>query len=218
MSGTKRALSAGQAESAEECAGARIEGERNNNPQKILYHGNNGSSIPKKKNLPFGMGFVDKTCAWCGKNFVPTRPEYAWGDCCSYTCCLRYDEKKQDALKIAREVVLLNPETREDVMLFDSAKAAADFANVSANDIRKACNGATNTSGGYGWRWADEKPLSARDIIPTYEAEQKAKMSIVMCSSAYERLEKIADKRGVSRNKVAAEILEKALLKKEYDL
>lgn len=195
-----------------------IEGKEYENPSEIVYHENTDSSIPKKKNLPFGMGFVDKTCAWCGKNFVPTRPEYAWGDCCSYTCCLRYDEKKQDALKIAREVVLLNPETREDVMLFDSAKAAADFANVSANDIRKACNGSTNTSGGYGWRWADEKPLSARDIVPTYEAEQKAKMSIVMCSSAYERLEKIADKRGVSRNKVAAEILEKALLKKEYDL
>jgi hypothetical protein len=213
MEETKRALSAGQAESAKECAGARIEGERNNNPQKILYHGNNGSSIPKKKNLPFCMGFVDKTCAWCGKNFVPTRPEYAWGDCCSYTCCLRYDEKKQDALKIAREVVMVHPEKGTDIMKFDSAKAAADFAGVEPSKIRNVCNGISETSGGYAWRWADEERLKPSDVVPDFVPEKKTCMTVWVRDSMYKQLEELAAKNGVSRNRMVTALIEKEFSK-----
>ena len=162
------------------------------------------------------MGIKEKNCAWCGKNFCPT-PQWAYGDCCRYTCALRYDEMKQEELSNAREVVLLNPDTLEDVTKFKSAKEAAEFANVNAKDIRNACNGFSKKSGGYAWRWADEKPLMIKEIIPTYEAEPKEKMYIAVCRSAYERLEKISNKRGISKNKVAVEILEKVLLK-EYEL
>lgn len=218
MSETKRALSTGQVESAEECAGAHNEGERNSNPSKIVYHENRRSSIPYEEYFPkyLGMGIKEKTCAWCGKNFCPT-PQWVYGDCCRYTCALRYDEMKQEELSNAREVVLLNPDTLEDVTKFKSAKEAAEFANVNAKDIRNACNGLSQKSGGYSWRWADEEPLRVKDLIPIYESEPKTKMSVAICRSAHQRLEKIADERGISKNKVAREILEKALLK-EYEL
>jgi hypothetical protein len=218
MSENKKALSTGQVESAEGCAGARIEGERNSNPSKIVYHENNRSSIPYEEYFPkyLGMGIKEKTCAWCGKNFCPT-PQWVYGDCCRYTCALRYDEMKQEELSNAREVVLVNPDTLEDVTKFKNAKEAADFANTSAKDIRLVCNGLRETAGKYAWRWADEEPLRVKDLIPIYESEPKAKMSVAICRSAHQRLEKIAYERGISKNKVAREILEKALLK-EYEL
>jgi hypothetical protein len=79
------------------------------------------------------------------------------------------------------------------------------------------CNGLRETAGKYAWRWADEEPLRVKDLIPIYESEPKAKMSVAICRSAHQRLEKIAYERGISKNKVAREILEKALLK-EYEL
>ncbi len=219
MSETKKSTLDRAIESARmECAGARIEGERNSNPQKILYHGNRDSSIPYEEYFPrtFGMGIPEKKCAWCGKVFCPT-PEWALGDCCKPTCKFRYDDMQQEEINNARKVVLLNPETLEDVMIFESPRAAAEFAKVTAKEIRDACNGLCVKTSPYGWRWVGEEPLSVRDIIPTYEVERKGKMTVVMCSSACERLEKIAANRRMSKNKVAAEILEKALLK-EYEI
>lgn len=198
--------------------GEMNEGKEYENPSKTVYHGKFDSSIPYEKYFPkyLGMGIKEKTCAWCGKNFCPT-PQWVYGDCCRYTCALRYDEMKQEELSNAREVVLLNPDTLEDVMKFKSAKEAADFAETSAKDIRLVCNGSRQTAGKYAWRWADEEPLRIKVLIPMYESEPKAKMSIVICRRAHQRLEKIADERGISKNKVAREILEKALLK-EYEL
>lgn len=195
-------------------------GKEYKNPSQTVYHENNDSSIPYEEYFPkyLGMGFKEKNCARCGKVFIPTRPEYAWGDCCSYTCSLRYEEQRQEALKNAREVVLLNPDTREDVTIFESVRAAADFANVTPKDIRNACNGLSEKSGGYGWRWADEEPISKSDVVKRYAPEKMSKMSIVIRSSAYERIERIAEKRGISKNKAAVEILEKELSKKEYEL
>ncbi len=99
MEETKKALPAGQAESAEGCAGARIEGERNITPSDIVYHEKSTVSTikPKKRKVfIFGMGLRDTTCVWCGKNFIPTRPEYAWGECCSYTCLRRFEEASRN--------------------------------------------------------------------------------------------------------------------------
>ena len=99
MSETKRALSTGQAESAEECAGARIEGERNITPSLELYTTEDTLSTPNDKKVKrvfvLGMGLRDVTFARCGKHFVPTRPEYAWGNCCSYHCFIHRNDERQ---------------------------------------------------------------------------------------------------------------------------
>lgn len=213
MEEKKERLREGNAEAQKEGEGKEYE-----NPSNKVYHGKFDSSIPYEKYFPkyLGMGIKEKNCAWCGKNFCPT-PQWVYGDCHTYTCYLRYEEQKQDELNNAREVVLLNPDTLEDVTKFKSANEAADFANVNAKDIRNACNGLSQKSGGYAWRWADEEPLRVKDLIPIYESEPKAKMSVAICRSANQRLEKIAYERGISKNKVAREILEKALLK-EYEL
>ena len=212
----EKELPAGQAESSEGCAGARIDGEKELNPQMLLYHKKEGSSIPKKRFFQYGMGLTEKNCARCGKVYIPTRPEYAWGECCSYTCYLRYEEEKQEALNNARAVIMLHPQTMTDILAFDSAKAAAEFANVEPKDIRNACNGLSVTSGGYGWRWADEKPLRLGDIIKSYKDEPTIGVTMRLRESTYKKITAVAKKRGISRNQVAAEILENELQKEEY--
>lgn len=209
----KKALSAGQAESAEECAGARIEGKEYKNPSNIVYHENRDSSIPKKNFFKYGMGIVEKNCARCGKVFIPTHPEYAWGDCCSYTCCLRYDEERREALKNAREVVMLHPEKGTDIMKFDSAKAAADFAGVEPSKIRNVCNGISGSSGGYAWRWADEERLKPSAVVPDFVPEKKTCMTVWVRDSMYKQLEELAAKNGVSRNRMVTALIEKEFSK-----
>lgn len=216
MEETKKALPTGQVESAEGCAGARIEGGKELDPQEELYHTNDDSSILKKRFFKYGMGIVEKNCARCGKVYIPTRPEYAWGECCSYTCCLRYEEEREEALNNARAVMMLHPHTMTDILIFESAKAAAEFANVSPKGIRNACNGVSVVSGGYGWRWADEEPLRLDDIIQSYKEEPKMGVTLRIRESAYRKIKAIAKKRGISRNQVAAEILENELQKEEY--
>lgn len=219
MSETKRALSTGRVESARmECAGARIDGDKELNPQEVLYHENNDSSIPLKEYVPkyIGMGITEKNCAWCGKVYIPTRPEYAWGECCSYTCCLRYDEQKQELLNNGKGVVLLKPETREDIMHFKNTTEAAVFAGASSKDIRLVCNGLRETAGGYGWRWADEKPLYLVDVIPGYAEEPKRSMAVWVRESTHNKVKTIAKKNGVTMSCFVNNIIEKEL--KEYEI
>lgn len=217
MEETKRALSVGQTESAEECAGARIEGGRNSNPQKILYHGNRDPSIPYEEYFPktFGMGIPEKKCAWCGKVFCPT-PEWALGDCCKPTCKFRYDDMLQDGLNNAKKVVMVHPETKQDLMVFDGARDAAGFVEKSAKDIRLVCNKLRQTAGGYAWRWADEEPIELVENVPTYVEEPKKSMTVWIKESAYDKLKEIAKEKGISSNKLVAKIIEKAL--KEYEI
>lgn len=217
MEETKRALSVGQTESAEECAGARIEGERNSNPQKVLYHGNRDSSIPYEEYFPktFGMGIPEKKCAWCGKVFCPT-PEWVLGDCCKPTCKFRYDDMLQDSLSNAKKVVMVHSETKQDLMVFDNAQDAAGFVEKSAKDIRLVCNKLRQTAGGYAWRWADEKPIELVENVPTYVEEPKKATTVWIKESAYDKLKEIAKERGISSNKLVAKIIEKAL--KEYEI
>lgn len=219
MSETKRALSTGRVESARmECAGARIDGDKELNPQKVLYHENNDSSIPLKEYVPkyIGMGITEKNCAWCGKIYIPTRPEYAWGECCSYTCCLRYDEQKQEFLNNGKGVALLKPDTLEDMMIFENPRAAADFAKVTVKEIRDACNGLSLKSGGYAWRWADEEPLKLRDVIPGYAEEPKRSLAVWVRESTHNKVKTIAKKNGVTMSCFVNNIIEKEL--KEYEI
>lgn len=215
MSETKKSTLDRAIESARmECAGARIEGERNSNPQQVLYHDKNGLSIVTNKSFfKLGMGIVEKNCAWCGKNFIPTRPEYAWGDCCSYTCCKRFDENRRDELSGCRAVVMMHPRKKTDILKFDSANDAGAFVGLEAKYIRNACNGLSETSGGYSWRWYDERPLYIEPDPP--KRERKDTVNIYVRVSVIDTLDRVAAREGTSRSQLAARLIEEAL-EKEY--
>ncbi len=218
MSETKKSTLDRAIESARmECAGARIEGEMESNPQKILYHGNRDSSIPYEEYFPrtFGMGIPEKKCALCGKVFCPT-PEWILGDCCKPTCKFRYDDMLQEGLNNAKKVVMVHPETEQDLMVFKDAQEAAGFVEKSASDIRLVCNKLRQTVGGYAWRWVDEKPIELVDEIPTYVEEPKKSMTVWIKESTLDKLKEIAKLRGISSNKLVAKIIEKEL--KEYEI
>lgn len=193
------------------------EGEEYQNPSQTLYHKNGDSSIPYEEYFPrtFGMGIPEKKCAWCGKVFCPT-PEWVLGDCCKPTCKFRYDDMLQEGLNNAKKVVMVHPETNQDLMVFDNAQDAAGVVEKSAKDIRLVCNKLRQTAGGYAWRWADEKPIELVENIPTYVEEPKKSMTIWIKESAYFKLKDISKVRGISANKVATKIIEKEL--KEYEL
>ena len=181
----KKALSAGQAESAEECAGARIEGKEYQNLSPTVYHKNNDLSTLKIINSPYKD--TRPECAWCGKKYTPTKPEYAWGVCCSYTCCLRYDESNAQPQK-GRGVVLLNPDTKADVIKFDSVKEASDFCGAEPSNIRNVCNGLAETSGGYAWRWQDEQPTTITEPTPKPKPTKYVTISVRLTEPTYNKL------------------------------
>lgn len=191
----------------------KLEGEEYQNPSQTLYHKNNDSSIPYEEYL--SKTFPEKRCAWCGKVFCPT-PEWVLGDCCKPTCKFRYEDMLEERLNNAKKVVMVHPETKQDLMVFDNAQDAAGYVEKSAKDIRLVCNKLRQTAGGYAWRWADEKPIELVENIPTYVEEPKKSMTIWVKESVYFKLKDISKVRGISANKVATKIIEKEL--KEYEI
>lgn len=181
-------------------------------PSQQVYHGKNGLSIVTNKFL--GLGIKEKNCAWCGKNFIPTRPEYAWGDCCSYTCCKRFDENRREELIGCRAVVMMHPRKKTDILKFDSAKDAGAFVGLEAKYIRNACNGLSETSGGYSWRWFDERPFYIEPEPP--KTEPRKNISVWVNNRTEQELERLAKIYGVTRNRMATIIVENAIDKKEY--
>lgn len=186
------------------------------NPSQQVYHGKDGLSIVTNKNteLKYFTGIREQNCAWCGKNFVPTRPKYALGDCCSYTCCLRFDELKREKLYGCRGVVMYDPETLQDILKFDSAREASEYAGVDASKIRNACNGMQETAGDKHWRWIDEIPWYKEPEPP--RQERRVNISVYVSESVEKELVKLAKKYDVTRNRMASIMVEKAIEKKEY--
>lgn len=122
----------------------------------------------KKKLLPLEyttksgtcQAFLDQAlgkqnCKRCGKEFYPTRPEYAWEDCCSYTCRLhRDDDKKKPHTKP------VDMYTREGgfVMSFSCSEEAAKYVGLKKpHSIRECCLGKTKTSAGFVFRYREVK-------------------------------------------------------------
>lgn len=182
-----------------------VKGKEYQNPLTIVYHGKNDVSSTEKKKVHFyyGMGIKELNCAYCGKNFIPTRPEYAWGNCCSYTCSRRYDEIIVEKAT-RRGVVMLHPKTHKDILVFDSTKAAAEFAKVEARYIRDACNGLSETSGGYAWRWEDEEAFKESESA---EKERLIDYSTSLPESIYRKIVSIANDRNCKRSQIGREII-----------
>ena len=65
------------------------EGKEYQNLSPTVYHKKGDLSTVKIITSPYKDNRPN--CAWCGRKYTPTIPEYAWGKCCSYTCCLRAD-------------------------------------------------------------------------------------------------------------------------------
>lgn len=138
------------------CAGARIEGKEYENPSSILYNEETTLSSPKNHFL-LGMGLAEKKCVRCGKTYIPTRPEYAWEDCCSYTCYLHRNngaERKNPA----RPCTAYDQYSGKKYRTFKSAEEAAEYMGLKkAGTIRDCCNGKTRTSCGFLWKWENQQ-------------------------------------------------------------
>lgn len=119
-----------------------------------LYQRNDDLSMPKTQKTFLSMAFQEKSCVRCGKVFIPTRPEYAWGDCCSYTCHLHRDDNKK--VPHTKSVEMF---TRDGgyVMSFASSMEAAQYVGLTRpHSIRNCCLGKTKTAAGFVWRYKEE--------------------------------------------------------------
>ena len=99
--------------------------------------------------------FPSKSCVRCGKKFVPTKPEYAWENCCSYTCYLHRDDHKK--APHTKPVDMYSKEGRW-LMSFNSSVEAARYVGLQKPDgIRECCLGKTKSSAGFLWRYKEVK-------------------------------------------------------------
>ena len=185
------------------------EGKEYQNLSPTVYHKKSDLSTLKNELIIFG-GYLTQKCAWCGKEFVPTKPEYAWGKCCSYTCCLRYDESKAPTKK-ERGVVALDPDTKEEIRRFNSVKEAADFCYGEPLNIRNALNGIYTKSNGYAWRWEDEPSLVAE---PKPEPTKWFSVSVRLAEPMYNKMKEHVDALGIPCTQFLRDIINKELSKK----
>ena len=215
MEETKKTLSVGQTESAEGCASARIEGGKEyETPQRILYQEKSPLSTLYHKKIQKDDTFIKEyRCAWCGKVFIPTRPEYAWDDCCSYTCCLRYDEKiKQEGL--SEKVVMMSAYDKRELMLFECAQEAADYLGVRRESVRDACNGRTKTCKGYAFRWAEKGKTDIERTVRKYTRSDRRKNHSITVHVERNTLDKIESKaydHNVRRSKMITAIIKEGI-------
>ena len=109
---------------------------------------------------------------------------------------------------------MYDPETLQDLIKFDSAREASEYAGVDASKIRNACNGLQDRAGGKHWRWIDEIPYEKEPEMP--RQERRVNIAVYVAESTEAELVKLAKKYNVTRNRMASIIVEKAIEKKEY--
>ena len=183
-----------------------VEGKEYKDPSKELYHINSDLSM-------LFTGFQDKKCAWRGKNFIPTRPEYAWKNCCSYSCLNRYTEANVEQSR-ATPVVMMSSTRGEDIRKFDSAEEAAEYIGVkSAKYVRDACNGKTRSCGGFQWRWAKSRDEEVETIVKEYAREEgkTTRVDVRLNNEDLDYIEKLASQLCIPRSKVVKMLVEKSI-------
>ena len=118
----------------------------------VLYTTNEGLSTHLEH---FPIGIIEKKCKLCGKNYIRyAGREYAWGECCSYTCHKRMVYAKEIAH--AKPVAQFTKDANVYIRTFQSAVDAAYAVGAkNADGIRDCCNGKTKSSCGFYWRWRD---------------------------------------------------------------
>ena len=153
MSETKKALSTGQVESAEECAGARIEGERNSNPSKIVYTNEQSlSSIREKVFQKLSEDDIDRrNCVKCGKPYAYIRIPYDWKDCCSHPCWLHRNDYKDSGF------VKMFTQKGKYIASMSLEDAAKLVGHKTTSSIKQALNGKAKSSAGFLWIWSEKE-------------------------------------------------------------
>lgn len=153
MMENEKELPAGQAESSEGCAGARIEGERNCNPSNIVYNPETVLSTIKDKIFTkiTAKGITERFCVICGKRYAYFHPQYKYKDCCSPTCWLhRNDGRKRSAVEMYEK-------SGRYLKTFKTVEEAAEFCGFNdTRPILDALRGRTRSSGGFVWLWSND--------------------------------------------------------------
>lgn len=129
-----------------------------NTLSSVLYTTNEGLSTHLEH---FPIGIIEKNCRLCGKPYIRyAGREYAWGECCSYTCHRREVEVHKPNAN-SKAVVQLGKEGFRYFNTYPSAlEAAIAMGLKKADSIRDCCNGKTKTSAGYAWMWASDYSFS----------------------------------------------------------
>lgn len=158
-------------------------------------------STPKKKKYD-GSGIREERCIHCGKNFIPTRPEYAYGDCCSWNCLNRHREKIAEE-GLTDRVVMMNAYDKRELKLFYSTQEAGDYLGVRKESVRDACNGRTKTCCGYAFRWAEKGKTDIERVVRTYSRSDRRKgetISLHLDNITLNKVEELAQYNNVRRS------------------
>ena len=123
-----------------------------NTLSSILYTTDEGLSTHLEH---FPIGIIEKKCLICGKNYIRyAGREYAWEDCCSYTC---YKRKHKSRVATNSKPVAQFTRHGRYIKSYQSAVDAAYAVGAKkADGIRDCCNGKQTTSCGFCWHWRDE--------------------------------------------------------------
>lgn len=146
--------SAGQAESADFRENALgVEG-RVITSTKSLYNTDDALSSENEKKekrvFTLGMGLKEKTCIVCGKIYIPTRPKYAWGCCCSYHCFIHCEKTTN------RGRIRMYGKDRAYLKTFETIEEARDFCGLKhERSIYDFFSGRTKSAGGFLWAWEE---------------------------------------------------------------
>ena len=167
----------------------------------ILYQEETDLSTPNKKKFD-GTGIREECCIHCGRVFIPTRPEYAYGDCCSWSCLNRHREKiAQEGL--SERVVMMNAYDKRELRVFASAQEAADHLGVRRESVRDACNGRQKTCKGFAFRWAEVGKFEIDRVPKQYARSSYRKgevISLHLDTGTLNKVEKLAQEKNVRRS------------------
>ncbi len=121
-----------------------------------FYHGRMDLSRDKSDFFAKKV-FEEKNCVRCGKVFIPTRPEYKWENCCSYTCWLHRDDGAEDHIVNGKPVAQFG-KNGVRIATFPSAREAAKAMGVKPESIRNCCLGKSRTSASFVWVYVEDLP------------------------------------------------------------
>lgn len=121
-----------------------------------FYHGRMDLSRDKSDFFAKKV-FEEKNCFRCGKLFIPTKPEYKWQDCCSYTCWLHRDDGKEDHVVNGKPVAQFN-KSGVRIATYPNTVEAARVMGVKPDSIRRCCLGKSRTSASFVWVYVEDLP------------------------------------------------------------
>lgn len=105
-------------------------------------------------------GFHDRKCATCGKIFLPAPYHQYYDDYrvfCSYSCYMKHYKRKKTKGRTRKPVHQYTMDGVYIASYADSVEAADAVGVMHTQCIRNACEGYTNSSGGFRWSYEKKK-------------------------------------------------------------